>query len=116
MTFLYAFLFCGILSLIAQIILDNTKLTPGHVNTLFVIFGSFLSFLGIYKKIELLAFSAAALPITNFGNLLFEGACVGFKTNGIIGMFENIFLYSSFGISITILLAFTISLFTKPKN
>ena len=37
MTYVNAFIFCGLVCLIGQIILDNTKLTPGHITTLFVI-------------------------------------------------------------------------------
>ena len=36
-TYIYAFLFCGFVCMISQLILDNTKLTPGHVTSLFVI-------------------------------------------------------------------------------
>ena len=44
MTYVYAFLFCGLICLISQIILDNTKLTPGHVTSIFVVVGAFLVF------------------------------------------------------------------------
>ena len=37
-----SFLFCGLLCLIAQIILDNTKLTAGHITSIFVVIGAFL--------------------------------------------------------------------------
>ena len=36
MYFINSFLFCGIICLIAEIILDNTKLTPGHITAMFV--------------------------------------------------------------------------------
>lgn len=39
-TYIYAFLFCGFVCMISQIILDNTKLTPGHVTSLFVVIGA----------------------------------------------------------------------------
>ena len=42
MIFLYAFLFCGTICMISQIILDNTKLTPAHVTSLFVVIGALL--------------------------------------------------------------------------
>ena len=42
MLILYSFLFCGFICLIAQIILDNTKLSTGHITSLFVCFGAFL--------------------------------------------------------------------------
>ena len=37
--------------MIAQIILDNTKLTPGHITSLFVVFGAFLDSFSFYDKI-----------------------------------------------------------------
>ena len=34
-----------------EIILDNTKLTPGHITTIFVVVGAFLDVFNIYDKI-----------------------------------------------------------------
>ena len=48
MIYLYSFLFAGFVCLIAQLILDNTKLSAGHITTLFVIIGSFLDVFDIY--------------------------------------------------------------------
>ena len=42
MTYIYSFIFCGIVCVIGEIILDKTKLTPGHITTLFVVVGVFL--------------------------------------------------------------------------
>ena len=47
MIYLNAFILCGTISMIGQIILDNTNLTPGHITSIFVIVGAVLSFLGI---------------------------------------------------------------------
>lgn len=116
MTFIYAFLFCGTLCLIGQIILDNTKLTPGHVNSIFVIVGSILGAFGLYEIFYKYAKAGASLPITNFGNMLYEGAIIGFKENGILGIFTNILVPVSAGLSVAIFTAFIISILTKPKN
>ena len=51
MIYLYSFLFCGFVCFIGQIILDNTKLTPGHITSLFVVVGSFLDVFNIYEDI-----------------------------------------------------------------
>ena len=82
MTYVYAFLFCGLVCMIAQLILDNTKLTPGHVTSLFVVIGAFLDIAGIYDRIVLYA-GAGALStnyifrsLTNpwcYGNRLYLG-------------------------------------------
>ena len=71
MTYVYAFLFCGFVCMIAQLILDNTKLTPGHVTSIFVVVGALLDVAGIYDKIVLYAGAGALIPITSswsYGN------------------------------------------------
>ena len=67
MTYVYAFLFCGLVCMIAQLILDNTKLTPGHVTSLFVVIGAFLDIAGIYDRIVLYAGAGALIRITSCG-------------------------------------------------
>ena len=116
MEYLNAFLFCGLICLIGQIILDNTSLTPGHVNTLLVIIASFLEIFGIYTYFIKVFGTGATVPITNFGYLLFNGAFEGFKNDGIFGLFKGILIKGSVGISYTIFIAFMVSLFTKPKH
>ena len=49
MTYLLSFLFCGILCLIAQVIIDNTKLSPGHITSIFVVIGAALDIFDIYE-------------------------------------------------------------------
>lgn len=41
MNYLLAFLFSGFVCLIAQLIYDHSRLTPGHITSLFVVLGSF---------------------------------------------------------------------------
>ena len=74
MTIFYSFLFCGFVCLLGQIILDNTKCTPGHVTSLFVVIGAFLGMVGLYDKIIECVGVGANVPITSFGNTLFNGA------------------------------------------
>ena len=48
MIYIYSFLFCGLICMMSQLILDNTKLTPGHITSLFTVLGVVLPFFGIY--------------------------------------------------------------------
>ena len=48
MIYFNAFILAGIVCMIGQIIIDNTKLTAGHVTSIFTVVGAILSFLGIY--------------------------------------------------------------------
>ena len=116
MTLFYSFLFCGLICLCGQIILDNTKLTAGHITSILVVLGSFLGMLGIYDKIALMVGAGANLPITSFGNTLFNGAYTGFKSSGLIGLFDNILCNVSLGISTAIIFSFLFCLITKVKD
>lgn len=64
MIYINAFIFAGFVCLLGQIILDNTKLTPGHVTTIFVVLGAFLDVFSIYDKFVLFAGGGALVPIT----------------------------------------------------
>ena len=116
MTFVYAFLFCGIVCMIGQIILDNTKLTPGHVTSIFVVVGAFLDVFGIYDKIVLYAGAGALLPITSFGHLLIHGAMETATTQGTIGLTLGVFNLTSAGISLALFLSFVLALIFKPRH
>ena len=116
MIYIGSFLYCGIVCMISQIILDNTKLTPGHVTSLFVVIGGFLDIFGIYDKIVLYCGAGALVPITSFGHLLIHGAMDIASENGVIGLSLGIFNLTSAGISIAVVSAFFLALIFKPKH
>lgn len=116
MIYLNAFLVCGIISMIGQIILDNTKLTPGHITSMFVCIGAILSFLGIYEVIRDYSLVGSSIPITSFGNALYQASLEGFQENGFIGMFDNILSTTSAGISSAIFFGFIFSIFFKARD
>ena len=51
MIYFNAFIFSGLVCLLGQIILDNTKLTPGHITSIFVVVGTFLDVFDIYDNL-----------------------------------------------------------------
>lgn len=116
MIYLNSFLFCGFVCMISQLILDNTKLTPGHITSLFVVIGGFLDIFGIYDKIVLYCGAGALVPITSFGHLLVHGAMDVAGELGPIGLSFGIFNLTSAGISVAITLAFFLCLIFKPKH
>lgn len=116
MIYINAFILCGFICGIGQIIIDNTNLTPGHLNTLLVVIGAVLSFFGIYEFLIFWGGAGATVPITNFGHLLFKGAYEGFMKDGITGLFTNFLSNSSGVLTITIIMAFLVSIFSKPQH
>ncbi len=116
MNYLNAFLFAGFICLIGQIILDNTKLTPGHVTTIFVVIGAFLDIFSIYDKFVLWAGGGALVPITSFGHLLIHGAIEKALEYGVIGLAMGMFDLTSSGIISAIVISFFLSIFFNPKD
>lgn len=116
MIFLYSFLFCGTVCLIGQIILDNTKLTPGHVTSLFVVIGAFLDSFGLYDKFIKWFGAGTLVPITSFGHSLIHGALDKAEESGLLGLLGGIFSLTSAGIVSAIVFGFILTIIFKPKD
>ena len=116
MTFLYSFLFCGIVCLIGQIILDNTKLTPGHVTSIFVVLGAFLDSFGLYDKFIKWFGAGTLVPITSFGHSLIHGALSKAKDSGFLGLLGGMFNLTSAGIVSAIVFGFILTMIFKAKD
>ena len=115
-TYVYAFLFCGFICMLSQLILDNTKLTPGHITSMFVVIGALLDVSGIYDRIVLYCGAGALVPITSFGHLLIHGAMDLVQDKGIMGLALGIFNLTSAGISVAVVCAFFLDLLFKPRH
>ena len=100
MNYLLAFCFCGFVCLLGQIIYDRTKLTPGHITSLFVCLGACLDLFGWYDWcIE-----------------VFHGAMAMSEEYGLLGIAMGMFDLTAAGITSAILFAFLTSLVFKPKS
>lgn len=116
MTYIYSFLFTGIICMIAQIILDNTKLSAGHITSLFVVIGAFLDSFSIYDKIINFVGGGALVPITSFGHLLIHGALERTNESGATGILMGMFDLTATGITSAIIFSFVFALIFKPRN
>lgn len=114
--YLYSFLFCGGICVIAQIILDNTKLTAGHITSIFVVLGCLLDVFNIYDKIILAVGGGALVPITSFGHLLIHGALKRTVEFGFAGIPMGIFDLTAAGVTSAILFSFIFALIFKPRD
>ena len=116
MEFIYSFLFAGIVCLMGQIILDNTKLLPGHITSLFVVIGAALDTFSIYDLFVDKFGAGAIVCITSFGHLLIHGALAKAKVDGLLGLFTGMFSLTATGITATIIFAFIFTMIFKPRN
>jgi stage V sporulation protein AE len=116
MLIINSFLFCGFICLISQVILDNTKLTPGHITSILVVVGAFLDSFSLYDKIILYVGGGAQIPITSFGHSLVHGALAKANSLGIVGIIAGMFDLTAAGITSAIIFSFIFALIFKPKN
>jgi len=116
MIYVYSFIFCGIICLIGQIILDNTNLTPGHVTTMFVIFGGLLNTFNLYDKFIKWFGAGASVPITSFGHSLTHAVMSALKKDGALGLFTGMFDLTTAGIVAAMVFGFLTAMIFKAKD
>lgn len=111
-----SFLFCGFICMLSQIILDNSKLTPGHITSILVVIGAFLDSFSLYDQIIKVVGGGAMVPITSFGHSLIHGALARANSYGFIGILMGMFDLTATGITAAIIFSFIFALIFKPKN
>jgi len=116
MLLIKSFIFCGFVCMIAQIIYDNTKLTMGHITSLFVVIGAFLDTFSIYDNIIVFVGGGALLPITSFGHSLIHGALLSTSKHGVFGILFGMFDLTAVGITSALIFSFLFTLLFKPKD
>lgn len=111
-----AFVCGGALCVIAQILIDKTKLTPARILTGYVTAGVILTALGIYKPFVDFAGCGATVPLTGFGYSLMEGVRKAIAENGSIGILTGGLAGTAGGIAAAIFFSLAVSLIFKGKS
>lgn len=111
-----SFVAVGLICAIASIIYDMTKLTPGHITSLFVVIGALLGVFEIYDVLIDRYGFGLSLPITSFGNSLVKSSYEGYKAGGLYGIFSSMLQTTSAGITGAIIFSFIMTIFCKPKD
>ncbi len=113
MQYVYAFFIGGLLCLIAQILIDKTKLTPARILVAYVTAGVILTAIGIYEPLVHFAGAGAAVPLTGFGYSLAKGIEKAVSENGILGAFTGGLTACSAGIAAAIFFGLITALIRK---
>lgn len=115
MNFLYAFLIGGAICVIAQLLIDLTKLTPARIVVLFVCLGALFTAFGLYDKLVDFAGAGATVPISGFGYSLVKGVREAVAEKGFIGVITGGVTATAGGIAAAVLFGFLFSLLGKSK-
>ena len=106
MDYILAFIVGGLICVIVQILMDNTKLLPGRIMVLLVCSGAVLGAVGVYEPFAKWAGAGATVPLLGFGNVLYQG---------VIGLFKGGFSACAVGVSAALIFGYLGSLIFKPK-
>ncbi len=89
MKYLFSFVIGGAICVIAQILIDKTKLTPARILTGYVVSGAILSAAGLYQPLADFAGAGASVPLTGFGHSLIVGVKKAIDSDGFTGIFTG---------------------------
>ena len=116
MQYIYAFLIGGILCVIAQILIDKTKLTPARILVIYVTSGVILTALGLYEPLVNFAGAGATVPLTGFGYSLAKGIEESVSKDGLLGAFSGGLTACSAGIAAAVFFGFIMAHIKKPAS
>ena len=114
--FLWAFLVGGGLCVIAQILIDKTKLTPARILVVYVVAGVALGAIGLYKPLVDFAGSGASVPLTGFGYLISKGVREAVDEKGLLGALTGGLTSAAGGIAAALVFGYLACLFFQGKS
>ena len=116
MTYLAVFVTGGALCVIAQILVDKTKLTPARILVIYVVAGVILGGLGIYQPIVDFAGAGATIPLTGFGFAISKGIREAVDQQGLLGSLTGALKATAGGISAALIFGYLACLIFKGKS
>ena len=113
--YLRAFLVGGSLCVIAQILIDKTKMTPARILVLYVVAGVFLGAVGVYEPLVKFAGAGASTPLTGFGYLIAKGVREAVEEKGLLGALTGPLTAAAGGTAAALVSGYLVTLVAKGK-
>ena len=113
--FLRAFLIGGGLCVIAQILVDKTKMTPARILVLYVVAGVLLGAVGLYARLADLGGAGATVPLTGFGYLISKGVQEAVEEKGLLGALTGPLTAAAGGTAAALVFGYLVALVCKGK-
>ena len=114
--YLRAFLVGGAICVVAQILIDRTKLTPARILVLYVVLGVLLGGIGVYKPLLDYAGAGASTPLLGFGNLIAKGVREAVDEKGLVGALTGGLSAAAGGIAAALVFGYLAALIFKGKT
>lgn len=114
--YLRAFLVGGILCVIAQVLIDRTKLTPARILVIYVVAGVILGGIGVYEPLVKFGGAGATTPLTGFGYLISKGVREAVQKQGLLGALTGGLTAAAGGIAAALVFGYLACLIFKGKS
>ena len=118
MNYIWAFAVGGAFCVIAQILIDKTRLTPARILVTYVVAGVILGAIGLYEPLANFAGAGATTPLTGFGYLIAKGVRRAVDEKGLVGALTGGLSAAAGGTAAALVFGFLASLLFrgKPKS
>ena len=118
MNYIWAFAVGGAFCVIAQILIDKTRLTPARILVAYVVAGVILGAIGLYEPLANFAGAGATTPLTGFGYLIAKGVRRAVDEKGLVGALTGGLSAAAGGTAAALVFGFLASLLFrgKPKS
>lgn len=115
MDYFNAFWVGGLICVLAQILMEKTKMLPGRIMVLLVCLGAVISVFGWYEPFVEFAGAGASVPLLGFGNVLMKGVKEAVDQMGFLGLFSGGFKAGAVGCSAALIFGLLAALVFNPK-
>lgn len=116
MEYVGSFVVGGIICVIAQILMDATKLTPAHVLVSYVTGGVILTVAGVYEYLVEIGGCGATVPLTGFGYSLGKGVMKAVETKGLLGVFVGGVQAGAGGVAAAVVFGYIMAVVFSPRT
>ncbi len=116
MEYLQAFLVGGALCVIAQLLIDYTKLTPARILVAYVVAGVILGAVGLYEPVAAFGGAGATVPLSGFGYALAKGVKKAVDEQGALGILTGGLSATAAGVAAAVFFGYLFALLFKPKR
>ena len=111
-----AFVSGGVICVIAQLLIDLTKLTPARILVLYVSFGVLLFAVGVFEPMKEMFGYGVTVPLIGFGANIAKGVRDAVESEGLIGALTGGLTASAAGITSALIFGLFASILFKTKS
>lgn len=113
--YLWSFIIGGALCVIAQILIDKTRLTPARILVCYVVAGVFFGAVGLYTHLADFAGAGATTPLTGFGANIAKGVREAVDEKGLLGALTGPLTAAAGGTAAALCFGYIAAIFAQGK-